>query len=49
MATKLKSPLNWQLILTRRTRLLVEKRIFVEEEFWEMVRVMDQRMKRKKE
>jgi hypothetical protein len=30
------------------TRLLVEKEIFSKEEFWEMVRVVNQEMKRKK-
>jgi site-specific recombinase len=30
------------------TRLLVEKGIFSKEEFWEMVRVVNQEMKRKK-
>jgi uncharacterized protein YqgQ len=31
------------------TRLLVEKGIFTKEEFWEMVRVVNREMKRKKE
>jgi len=30
------------------TRLLVEKGIFSKEEFWEIVRVVNQEMKRKK-
>jgi len=30
------------------TRLLVEKGIFTKEELWEMVRVVDQEMKRKR-
>jgi len=30
------------------TRLLVEKGIFTKEEFWEMVRVVDREIKRKR-
>lgn len=30
------------------TRLLVEKKVFTKEEFWEMVKVVSQEMKRKK-
>jgi hypothetical protein len=30
------------------TRLLVEKGIFTKEEFWEIVRVVDREMKRKR-
>jgi site-specific recombinase len=30
------------------TRLLIEKGIFSKEEFWEMVRVVDREMKRKR-
>ena len=30
-------------------RLLVEKGIFTKEEFWEMVRVVDRKMKKKRE
>ena len=29
------------------TRLLIEKRIFAKEEFWEMVKIVDHEMKRK--
>jgi hypothetical protein len=31
------------------TRLLVEKGIFTKEEFWDMVRVVDRKMKKKRE
>ena len=30
------------------TRLLIEKGIFTKEEFWEMLKVVDQEMKRKR-